>query len=223
MARGKYLIIGLGRFGLSVLDSLLETDVELMVFDNDINRINEVKNKLQNALCLDATNEETLQKFDLRDFTAAIVTMGENFQNNLLTTVILKKFGVRKVIVRAGTAIEEKILRQVGADIVVFPEVEMGRKLASTLLRKSVEESIPLTDEHSIVHVKVTEVLLGKSLLEADIRKQYHINVFAIQKFYDQENEQTIMPGPEYVFEENDVMMIVGHNDDLDRFVKDIV
>jgi len=216
------LIIGLGRFGLSVLDSLLETDVELMVFDNDINRINEVKNKLQNALCLDATNEETLQKFDLRDFTAAIVTMGENFQNNLLTTVILKKFGVRKVIVRAGTAIEEKILRQVGADIVVFPEVEMGRKLASTLLRKSVEESIPLTDEHSIVHVKVTEVLLGKSLLEADIRKQYHINVFAIQKFYDQENEQTIMPGPEYVFEENDVMMIVGHNDDLDRFVKDI-
>ncbi len=222
MARGKYLIIGLGRFGLSVLDSLLETDVELMVFDNDINRINEVKNKLQNALCLDATNEETLQKFDLRDFTAAIVTMGENFQNNLLTTVILKKFGVRKVIVRAGTAIEEKILRQVGADIVVFPEVEMGRKLASTLLRKSVEESIPLTDEHSIVHVKVTEVLLGKSLLEADIRKQYHINVFAIQKFYDQENEQTIMPGPEYVFEENDVMMIVGHNDDLDRFVKDI-
>ena len=216
------MIIGLGRFGLSVLDSLLETDVELMVFDNDINRINEVKNKLQNALCLDATNEETLQKFDLRDFTAAIVTMGENFQNNLLTTVILKKFGVRKVIVRAGTAIEEKILRQVGADIVVFPEVEMGRKLASTLLRKSVEESIPLTDEHSIVHVKVTEVLLGKSLLEADIRKQYHINVFAIQKFYDQENEQTIMPGPEYVFEENDVMMIVGHNDDLDRFVKDI-
>ena len=91
MSRGKYLIIGLGRFGQSVVESLLEGDVELMVFDNDMNKINEVKNRIHNALCLDATNEETLRKFDMTDFNAAIVTMGENFQNNLLTTVILKK------------------------------------------------------------------------------------------------------------------------------------
>ncbi len=221
MSRGKYLIIGLGRFGQSVVDTLLDGDVELMVFDNDMNKINDVKNRIHNALCLDATNEETLAKFDMTDFTSAIVTMGENFQNNLLTTVILKKLNMKKVIARASTEIEEKILRQVGADMVVFPEVEMGRKLASTILRKSVEEAIPLSDDHSIVHVRVTESLIGKTLLETDIRKHYHINVFAIQKTID-DKEETVIPAAEYVFAENDILMIVGHNNDLDRFVKDI-
>ncbi len=220
MAKGKYLIIGLGRFGTAVLDTLLEANAEALVFDNNEEMITQVKGKIANAVILDATNEEALRKFPLEEIDAAIVTMGEDFEKNLLTTVILKEMGVKKVVARASTAIEEKILKKVGADMIVFPEVEMGKKLANTLLRKSVEEAIPLTDGNSIVHFKAPSYLVGKMLKETELRAKYSINVVAVKKTQEEE-EVTVIPDSDYVIMEDDTLIIVGNNANIDRFAKE--
>jgi len=129
MANEKFLIIGLGRFGQSVLETFLQTNVEVMVFDFDEQKINKIKDKVHTALILDATNEEVYDKFDLHDFEAAIVTIGEDFETTLLISVLLKQKGVKKVIARASNIIEQKILKRVGADVVVVPEIEIGEKV----------------------------------------------------------------------------------------------
>ncbi|HDS02770.1 MAG TPA: TrkA family potassium uptake protein [Firmicutes bacterium] len=220
MAKGKYLVIGLGRFGMALLDTLLEGNAEVLVFDNDEEMINQVKGKIANAVILDATNEEALKKFPLEEIDAAIVTMGDDFEKNLLTTVILKEMGVKKVVSRASAAIEEKILKKVGADMIVFPEVEMGRKLANTLLRKSVKEAIPLTDGNSIVHFKAPAYLVGKTLKETELREKYSINLVAVKK-NDAEEEITVIPDSDYIILEEDTLIIVGDNNNIDRFSKE--
>ncbi len=219
MPKGKYLIIGLGRFGMSVLDTLLEGNAEVMVFDNNEEMIKQVQSKVTNAVILDATNEIALKRFPLDEIDAAIVTMGEDFEKNLLTTVILKEMGVKKVIARASTMIEEKILRKLEADMIVFPEVEMGKKLANTLLRRSVEEAVPLTDGNSIVHFKSPEYLVGKHLKDTGLRQKYSINVVAIKK--NNENETTLIPDSDYMIEAEDTLIIVGNNVNIDKFVKE--
>lgn len=219
-SRGRYLIIGLGRFGTSVLETLLDAKSEVIVFDNDEEKIKLFKDVVETAIVLDATNEEALKKFDLSDIDAAIVTMGEFFESNLLTTVLLKQMNVKRVISRASTAIEEKILKKVGADTVIFPEVEMGKKLANTLLRKSVEEAIPLSDGNSIVHVKAPLSFHHKSLKEIDLRKNYSINVVALKRMED-DKEKTYIPDSDTKIEEHDLLIIVGSNENIDRFIKE--
>ena len=219
MAKGKYLIIGLGRFGMSVLDTLIDGGAEVMAFDNDEEMIRQIQSKVANAVILDATNDAALKKFPLEELDAAIVTRGEDFEKNLLTTVILKEMGVQKVIARASTVIEEKILKKVGADMVVFPEVEMGKKMANTLLRRSVEEAVPLTDGNSIVHFKSPEYLVGKMLKDTGLRERYSINVVAIKK--NNESETTVIPDSDYVIEADDTLIIVGNNLNIDRFAKE--
>jgi len=221
MANEKFLIIGLGRFGQSVLETFLQTNVEVMVFDFDEQKINKIKDKVHTALILDATNEEVYDKFDLHDFEAAIVTIGEDFETTLLISVLLKQKGVKKVIARASNIIEQKILKRVGADVVVVPEIEIGEKVANTLLRKSVEEAIPLAENDSIVHMKPPEKIVGSTLEELDLRNKYSINVVAVKT---QENgaENTVIPTYKYKIMENDILIIVGNNENLDKFVREM-
>jgi len=223
MANEKYLIVGLGRFGQSVLEALLHSNAEVMVFDNDEDKINKIKDDVQNALILDATNEDVYSKFDLTEFDAAIVTIGEDFETTLLVSVMLKQRGMKKVTARASNEIEQKILKKVGADIVVVPEIEIGEKVANTLLRKSVEEAIPLAENDSLVHVKPSEKLVGMSLEESNLRSQFSINVVAIKTKNDKNEEITIIPTSSYEIKEDDVLIIVGSNENLDKFADYVI
>jgi len=219
MATEKYLIIGVGQLGQCLIDYLLEADKEIMVIDSNEEKIQNIQDKVRNALVLDATNSEVLQKLDLETFDAAIVTMGEKFQNVLLISVLLKEAGVKKVVARASSKLEEKILKKVGVDLVIFPELEMGEKLANTLMRKNVEEAIPLTNGNSIIQVKAPEILMGKTLKESKFRKTYNIYIIAI-KTVEKNKESTMIPDADYKFQENDILIIIGNNKNIDKFIK---
>ncbi|MBN2547242.1 MAG: TrkA family potassium uptake protein, partial [Spirochaetes bacterium] len=214
MANEKYLIIGIGQLGQCLIDSLLEADKEIMVIDSNEEKIHSIQDRVRNALVLDATKSEVLQKLDLETFDAAIVTMGEKFQNVLLISVLLKEAGVKKVIARASSKLEEKILKKVGVDLVIFPELEMGEKLSNTLLRKNVEEAIPLTNGNSIIQVKAPDILIGKTLIDSKFRKTYDINIIAI-KTIEKNKEETIIPDAEYIFREKDILIIIGNNKNI--------
>lgn len=219
MAHEKYLIVGIGQLGQSLLDSLLEAEKEVMVIDSREEKIHAIQDKVRNAIVLDATNVEILRKLDLDTFDAAIVSMGEKFQNILLISVLLKEAGIKKVIARASSELEEKLLKKVGVDLVIFPELEMGKKLANTLLRKSVEEAIPLADDNSIIQVKAPKIFVKKTLNEIKLRKTYNINVIAI-KTIEKEKETTIIPDADYVLKASDILVIIGSNKNIDRFTK---
>lgn len=220
MTKGKYLIIGMGQLGQVLLDTLLDAHAEVLVVDAKEEKIRQIQDKVRNALVLDATNAEVLRKFDLETFDAAIVTMGEQFQNILLISVLLKELGVKKVIARASSKLEERLLKKIGVDIVIFPEVEMGKKLANILLRKSVEEIIPLADDNSIINVKVPALFIGKPISRLRLRRNYNINVIAVKNF-EHERENMLIPNASYVFKKDDILIIIGENDNIDRFTKD--
>lgn len=220
MARGKYLIIGMGQLGQVLLDALLDAHAEILVVDSKEEKIRQIQDKVRNTVVLDATNAEVLRKFDLETFDAAIVTMGEQFQNILLISVLLKELGVKKVIARASSKLEERLLKKIGVDIVIFPEVEMGKKLANMLLRKSVEEVIPLADDNSIINVKVPDVFIGKPLSRLRLRRNYSINVIAVKNL-ENERENMLIPNSSYVFKKDDTLIIIGENDNIDRFTRD--
>jgi trk system potassium uptake protein len=219
MAKEKYLIIGIGQLGHSLLDALLEADKEVMVIDTSEDKIHEIQGKVRNAIVLDATNAEVLKNLDLETFDVAIVSMGENFQNILLISVLLKEVGVKKVIARASSLLEEKLLKKIGVDLVIFPELEMGKKLANTILRKSVEDSIPLADNISIIHIKMPPMYINKSLYEIELRKMYKITVVAIQT-KNKVKYTTIIPEPDYKLKEDDLLIIIGENKNIDIFTK---
>ncbi|TYB31211.1 MAG: TrkA family potassium uptake protein [Candidatus Mcinerneyibacterium aminivorans] len=223
MINEKYLIVGLGRFGQSVLEVLLNSNSKVMVLDKDEEKINKIKDDVQNALILDATNEDVYSKFDLTDFAAAIVTIGEDFETTLLISIMLKQKGMNKVIARASNVIEQKILKKVGADIAVVPEIEIGEKVANNLLSNSVKEAIPLAENDSIIHVKPSEKLVGQTLEEINMRSQFSINVIAIKTKNEKGEENTMIPTSSYKIKEDDILIIVGSNENLDKFADYVI
>ncbi|NQT58140.1 MAG: TrkA family potassium uptake protein [Bacteroidetes bacterium] len=218
MAKEKYLIVGIGQLGHSLLDALLEADKEVMVIDTNEDKIHEIQGKIRNALVLDATNAEVLKKLDLETFDVAVISLGEKFQNILLISVLLKEIGVKKIIARASTLLEEKLLKKIGVDLVVFPELEMGKKIANIILRKSVENAIPLADNISIIHIKIPAKYINKSLDEIELRKIHKITVVAIQT-KGKANYITIIPDSDYKLKEDDILIIIGENKNIDNFI----
>ncbi|MDU3213319.1 MAG: TrkA family potassium uptake protein [Staphylococcus epidermidis] len=197
----EYVVIGLGRFGGSIVRELNALDMDVMAIDRDENRVNEV-----------------MKSLGIRNFDHVIVAIGENIQSSTLTTLILKELGVKKVTAKAQNDYHAKILNKIGADTVVHPERDMGRRIAHNVASASVLDYLELADEHSIVELKSTEKMAGQTIIELDIRAQYGINIIAIKRA----KEFIVSPDPNINIEIGDILIMIGHDNDLGRFEKNI-
>ena len=215
----EYVVIGLGRFGGSIVRELNALDMDVMAIDADEARVNEYSAIATHAVIADTTDEAVMKSLGIRNFDHVIVAIGENIQASTLTTLILKELGVKKVTAKAQNDYHAKILNKIGADTVVHPERDMGRRIAHNVASASVLDYLELSDEYSIVEIKAGERLAGNSILELDVRANFGINIIAVKRGKD----IIVAPDPNENIEYHDILIVIGHDNDLNRFEKKLV
>jgi len=213
MAKKQFAVIGLGRFGSSVAKFLSEMGYEVLAIDEDSDRVQDVANAVTHAVSADSTDEEAMRALGIRNFDVVVVAIGQDIQASILTTLILKDLGVPQIIVKAQTELHGKVLNKIGADKVVYPERDMGLRVAHHLISPNILEHIELSNDYSIVEMKLPSAMFGKSLKQLDIRAKYGCNVLAVKRG----DEMNISFPANETLKQNDVLVIVGRNDQLTR------
>jgi len=212
----QFVIIGCGRFGSAVAQELTKLGREVMIVDVDQDVVQNMSNIVTYAVQADVTDANTVKTLGIGNFDTAIVTMGANIQGSMLATLLVKETGVKKVISKAQSKVHSQILYKIDADRVIFPEREMGIRLAKNLVSKNVLEFIELSEDYSVIELRVTEDWIGKTLEELDMRKKYGVNVVAIKNL----NDVNISVLGSYEIQENDRLVVIGQNENLNQFEK---
>ena len=215
----EFVVIGLGRFGGSIVRELNALGMDVMAIDMSEARVNEYSEIATHAVVADTTDEAVMKSLGIRNFDQVIVAIGENIQTSTFTTLILKELGVKKVIAKAQNDYHAKILNKIGADLVVHPERDMGRRIAHNIASASLLDYLELADEYSIVEAKANERIAGQTIVELDIRAHYGINIIAIKR----DKDVIISPDPNMNIELGDILIMIGHDNDLNRFEKKVV
>lgn len=212
----EFVVIGLGRFGGSIVRELIEQDADVMAIDKDSERVDEFSAIATQAVVADTTDESVLKSLGIRNFEHVIVAIGENIQASILTTLMLKEIGVKKITVKAQNDYHAKVLNKIGADKVVHPERDMGIRIAHNILSNNVLDYLELSDEHSIMEIKANQKLAGYTLIGLDIRARYGINIVAIKR----EEDIIVSPQADMEIEQEDILIIIGSDADINRFEK---
>ncbi|BEP28611.1 potassium channel family protein [Helicovermis profundi] len=212
----QFVIIGCGRFGTSVAKRLFELGVEVMVVDKSEETIQNIADNVTYAVQADATDENSIKSLGIRNFDVAIVTIGSDIQSSILVTLMVKELGVKYVVAKAQNDMHAKVLYRIGADRVVFPEREMGTRIANNLVSDNILEHIQLAPDYSILEIVALKDWIGKTLLEVDVRAKYGINVMAIKH----EDKLNIAVRADNMIKDGDVLVVIGHNDDLKKIEK---
>ncbi|RAZ70330.1 potassium channel family protein [Planococcus maitriensis] len=215
----EFVVIGLGRFGGSIVRELIEQGADVMAIDKDHERVDEFASIATQAVVADTTDESVLKSLGVRNFEQVIVAIGENIQASILTTLMLKEIGVKKITVKAQNDYHAKVLHKIGADKVVHPERDMGIRIAHNILSNNVLDYLELSDEHSIMEIKANEKLAGYTLIELDIRAKYGINIVAIKRGDD----IIVSPQADMDIERDDILIIIGSDADINRFEKKVM
>ncbi len=175
------LLIGLGRFGRHIAMKLNELHHQVMAVDHNEDRVNGVLPYVTSAQIGDSTSREFLSSLGIRNFDACIVAIGDNFQNSLETTSLLKELGARKVIARASSGVQEKFLERNGADEVVYPEKQLAAWTAIRCTSDHIADYIELDENYSLIELRVPGAWNGRNVAQLDIRKKYGINILGVR------------------------------------------
>ena len=210
----QFIIIGIGKFGESIATNLYKMGHDVLAVDIDEERVQHIANKVTHAVQADATEEGTLEALGVKHFDGAVVTIGESVQASILITLLCKELGIRHVLAKAQNELHAKVLYKIGADRVVFPERDMGLRVAHSLVSTSFLDYIELTPDYSIVELKAAKDWQGKSLKDLNIRAKYGINIMAIK----QDDKVVVSPAADDVIQRDDVLVVIGKAEDIYRF-----
>lgn len=209
----QFIVIGLGRFGSSVLIALTRAGHEVLAIDTDEEIVQKMSNVATHVVVADSTDEDTLQALGVRNFDVAVVAIGTDVEANVFTTMLLKNLGVPVIVAKAQNDLHGKMLEKIGADRVVYPEYDMGQRVAHNLITSSVLEYIELSPEVGIIELEAPRSLVGVNLIDANLRSKYEVNLVAIKS-----GETVIVPPPpERPIEENDILVVVGTNQGISK------
>jgi trk system potassium uptake protein TrkA len=212
----EFAVIGLGRFGGSIVEELNELDANVLAIDRNQERVKDFQDIATQSVIADTTEESVLKDLGLRNFDHVIVAIGDNIQSSILTTLLLKDIGVKRVTVKAQSMYHARVLEKIGADFVVHPERDMGRRIAHKMMSSSVLDYLELSDEFSVVEYLAGKKLAGRSILELDIRATYGISIIAIKR----DHSIIISPDPNLEIERDDILIAIGGDGDLTSFEK---
>lgn len=210
----QFIIIGIGKFGESIATNLYKMGHDVLAVDIDEERVQHIANKVTHAVQADATEEGTLEALGVKHFDGAVVTIGESVQASILITLLCKELGIRHVLAKAQNELHAKVLYKIGADRVVFPERDMGLRVAHSLVSTSFLDYIELTPDYSIVELKAAKDWQGKSLKDLNIRAKYGINIMAIK----QDDKVIVSPAADDTIQRDDVLVVIGKARDINRF-----
>lgn len=212
--RKSFAIIGLGRFGGSVCRELIKSDQEVLAIDHDEDRVNEYMNIATHAVVANAQDEAALRSLGLRNFDHVIVAIGEDIQASILVTLMAREMGVPKITAKAQNEYHARVLDKVGADVVVHPERDMGIRLGHKLTSNNMLDFIELSESFSLAEVIVTnKKFYNRTIEEINFRRLFNLTIVAIRRG---KNELIVSPPADQLVLENDILLVVGHNDDVD-------
>ncbi len=224
MAEEKtFAVFGLGTFGFEVCRVLAEKGGKVIAIDVKQNLIEKAKDIATQAVLIDSTDEDSLKNAPLESVDVAIVAMGDDMEASILTTAILRNMGIPHIISRAISDIHAQVLKQVGATEVLFIEIEEGRRIATKLIAPDVLDRIPISKNQTLAEVIVPESFVGKTLQKLDLINKFNITIISVKrvktKIDDMGNPQKedviIQPLPSTVFQDNDVIVVIGKDDDI--------
>ena len=207
------LMIGMGRFGHHLCQDLVRLGNEVMIVDEEEAAVEDLLPVATDVRIGDCTNEEVLKSFGVGNFDVCIVCIGTNFQSSLEITSLLKDFGANYVISKANRDIHAKFLMRNGADEVIYPDRDIAERLATRVSANHVFDYIELADGYSICEIPPLPEWVGKTIMQADIRAKYHVNILGIKNG----SHAKMLPSAEQTVQDGDHLMVMGHKDDLNK------
>jgi len=204
----QFLVIGLGRFGISVAKTLFEAGADVVAIDEDEDLVQEAINNdiVDNAVMLDATDEKELNSIGAGNFDVAFVCIGSNQQASIIVTLILKELGIKNIIAKAVTKTHGKVLEKIGANQVIYPEEYMGKRVALLAMEPNMIEHLRFSQDFLLLEVKAPSVFWEKSLIELGVRNKYSVNIVGIKKSTGILNAS---PKADTVIEKGDVLLVI--------------
>jgi len=224
----QFAVIGLGHFGLHVANFLAQEGGEVIAIDTNENVIEQIKDKVAQAVIADATQEKALRAIGVPDVDAAVVTI-RDMDVSIMTTVILRQIGVSKIIARAQSEIHARVLDEVGASRIIHIENQMAEQLAKQLLAPHILQHMTFPGGYSLVEMKAHKGHTNKTIVELDFRKNYNVNIVAIQKRIPAVDENgksffkevtNTKPQPDDIIAEDDILVLVGGTEKVNRFLE---
>lgn len=209
----EFVIFGLGKFGRSIAMTLANYGHNVLAIDQNEEVVQEMSEFVTHAVQADVTDIDTLKSLGIGNFDIAVVAISQDMQSSIMATMLLKELGVNYVITKAQSEIHKKVLEKIGADRVVFPEREMGNRIATSLISDNIMDFIELSRDYSIVEVMALDEWVGKTLLQLNMRVNYGINVMAIRRGED----INITPGANEVITSEDILVVIGAQKDLQK------
>ncbi|MCR8645247.1 TrkA family potassium uptake protein [Paenibacillus sp. N1-5-1-14] len=217
----QYAVIGLGRFGSSLSKELMRLGYEVLGIDRNEERADDMNEYLTHTVVADCTDEDVLRSLGIRNFDCVVVAIGNDIQASIMTAIVLKDFGVKSVVAKAMTELHGKVLQKIGVDRVIYPERDMGIRVAHQLASPNLLDYIELSKDYTIAELSVPKHLCGHSLSDLNPRGKYGCSVVAINK---KQNEQVIIaPSAQDVLEEGDLMVVIGVNENIERLEQEMV
>lgn len=214
----SFVVIGIGRFGSNLAKTLYSLGNDVLAIDPSEDRINHISDYVTHAVAGDPRDEAVLRAAGVRNFDCAVVALSDDYQSNVLVTLMLKEMGLPYVVSKAGSDLQARVLLKVGADKIVFPEKDMGMKVAQGLATANILDFIDISDDYSIVEIKTPDKWVSKSLAMLNARAHYGINVIAIK--HGEQDEIDISPDPTYLFRKEDIIVLIGAHENIKKITK---
>ena len=212
----QFIVVGLGRFGRAVAETLCAAGEEVLGVDRRMDVVEDMRDVVTQAVQVDAMDRDALSALDIPSFEAAFVTMGSDIRSSGTITMLLKELGAKYVIAKAHDEFHGRMLEKLGADKVLFPERDMGRRIAHNLVSGNIIDYLELSPDFSMAEIRPKAEWVGRTLKELALRSRLGINVVAIRS-----GEQlNAMPAPDNVLHETDVLLVVAAEDTLSRMYR---
>lgn len=214
MQKKEFVVVGLGRFGSQVAQTLAGQGREVLAIDRDERHVQRVSGSVTYVVQADASDPEVAHSLGLASFDTAIVAIGNDLESSVLVTLLFKELGIKEVIAKASSENHGKVLRRIGADRVIFPERDMAERLARSLVSENLLDYLELTPDISIVELTVGDALSGKALRDLNLIKRFGVTVMAMRKVGGQVK---VSPSAGDVLSTGDIMVIIGTNSSISR------
>lgn len=212
----SFCVIGLSCFGSALVEALVEKKCQVMVISEDAEAVNAIADRVTGAVVGDPTNEAVLRSAGVKDYDCTIVCIDDNINDSILTTLLLKELGVGEVVARAMNERHKMVLSRLGADLVVFPEKDMGDRLAQRLIKKDVLDYYTFSDGISIAEILMPRDWVGHTMIDLNIRRRYGLTVIAVRRG----GKLDVTPDPDTPFGEQDSITIMGADEKIKKLTR---
>ncbi|HNU74535.1 MAG: Ktr system potassium uptake protein A [Deltaproteobacteria bacterium ADurb.BinA179] len=211
----RYAVIGLGNFGSWVVRTLNELRQDTIAIDIDKDRVQKIRDYTSTPVLADATRKENLISLGINEMKAAVVSLGDNTSAATLITLYLQEMGVSQIIVKAVDEDHGKILKKVGATDIIFPEKDMGVKVAKSLVMPNILEFIDMSEDFQIAEIAPPNDFVGKSLAQLALPQRYNVQVIGIRELIPE--RFTIVPTGDFIVKDSDILVVIGRGSNINR------